>query len=73
MSSGHSQGSARHYTLPAIHNIQTNFLIPALSLVKRELGVRETSDIREVTILDPGSGDTVATYDLYSVSELSSD
>ena len=68
LSPGYSQGSARHYTLPAIHNIQTNFLLPALSLVKKELGIRETSDIRELTILDPGSGDTVATFDLFSVS-----
>ena len=36
--------------------------------MKRELGVLKTSDIRELTILDPGSGDTVATFDLFSVS-----
>lgn len=66
--SGHAQGSARHYTLPAILNIQTNFLVPALSLVTRELGSLESRDIREVSILDPGAGDTVATYDLFSVS-----
>ena len=68
LSPGHAQGSARHYTLPAILNIQTNFLVPALSLVTRELGSLESRDIREVSILDPGAGDTVATYDLFSVS-----
>ena len=68
LSPGHAQGSARHYTLPAILNIQTNFLVPALSLVTRELGSLESRDMREVSILDPGAGDTVATYDLFSVS-----
>ena len=67
-SSGHAEGSARHYTLPAILNIQTNFLVPALSLVTRELDSLESRDIRELSILDPGAGDTLATYDLFSVS-----
>ena len=63
--SGHSLGSSRHHTLRAIHNFQQNFLLPALSLASC---VRPCppSRLTSLSLLDPYSGDSVATMDLFS-------
>ena len=62
MSAGSSDGPGREYTLP---EIQTNFLLPSLSL----LTSLDSRDIRELNNNNHVSGgDTLATYDLISVS-----
>ena len=73
---GHSFGSSRHYTLSAINNIQQNFLLPSLKFLKNN-GPRSAEEedtqpagrkIRNLVIVDPFAGESVATFDLFSVS-----
>ena len=68
---GHAFGSSRHYTLSSINNIQHNFLIPSVAMLSNSGFLNQesgpASDITEVSILDPFSGESVATYDLFSV------
>ena len=66
---GHAFGSSRHYTLSSINNIQHNFLIPAMAMLKNfdNHSSVSPSDITNVVILDPFSGESVATYDLFSI------
>jgi len=68
---GHAYGSSRHYTLSSINNIQHNFLIPAVAMLWNSGYLKQdhqpASNISNVSILDPFSGESVATYDLFSV------
>ena len=64
---GHACGSSRHYTLSAIHNFQENFLLPALRLASSALPPSALPfALTTLTLLDPYSGESVATHDLFS-------
>jgi len=68
---GHAFGSSRHYTLSSINNIQHNFLIPSMAMLRNANYLTPedcpSSEITNVVILDPFSGESVATYDLFSI------
>ena len=66
--SGHEFGSARHYTQTAIQNIQQNFLLPSLELLRRRGLSQAGGKVRSVRILHPAARESTATFDLFSVS-----